>query len=78
MQETWGKNETIYYSIKGDYKPEIRARSGNMNSGSGVGIWITDDIEFENIKSPTNYLKELVEQLMASGLMQQVLSLIHI
>ena len=35
IQETWGRNETTDYSIRGYHKPEIKVRKGNMNAGGG-------------------------------------------
>ena len=33
IQETWGKNNTADYLIRGYHKPEITTRKGNMNAG---------------------------------------------
>ena len=42
IQETWGKNVSTDYSIRGYSKPDIVARNGNMNAGGGGGIWVTE------------------------------------
>ena len=52
VQETWGKNEITDYSIMGYQHPVIIARKGTMNAGGGVGIWVKDKTEFENLDSP--------------------------
>ena len=52
IQETWGKNQSTDYSIRGYHKPEIVTRKGNMNAGGGVGLWIRKDTDFESLKSP--------------------------
>ena len=59
IQETWGKNHTTDYSIRGYHKPEICTRKGNMNAGGGVGLWIREDTDFESIKSP--FVDKLIE-----------------
>ena len=51
IQETWGKNPTTDYSIKGFHRLEFKLRTGEgMNLGGGVGIWIRDDQDYDNIK----------------------------
>ena len=51
IQETWGKNPTTDYSIKGFHRPEFKLRTGEgMNLGGGVGIWIRDNQDYDNIK----------------------------
>jgi len=51
IQETWGKNVTTEYSIKGYHKPEIVARKGDgMNLGGGIGLWIRKSLDYEPIK----------------------------
>ena len=53
IQETWGKNSTTDYSIKGFHKPVFKVRnSQGMNAGGGVAIWVKDNIAFTEIKSP--------------------------
>ena len=53
IQETWGKNSTTDYSIKGFHKPVFQVRnSKGMNAGGGVAIWVKDSIAFTEIKSP--------------------------
>ena len=52
LQETWGKNSSTDYSIRGYSKPDIVARKGNMNAGGRVGIWVVEGTDFEIIKSP--------------------------
>ena len=59
LQETWGKNSSTDYSIRGYSKPDIVARNGNMNAGGGVGIWVTEGTDFEVIKSP--FIEKLIE-----------------
>ena len=59
IQETWGENVSIDYSIRGYSKPDIVARNGNMNAGGGVGIWVTEGTDFEVIKSP--FIEKLIE-----------------
>ena len=59
IQETWGKNESTDYSIRGYHKPHITARKGTMNAGGGVGIWVKDDTDFEVIDSP--FIEKLIE-----------------
>ena len=54
IQETWGKNSTIDYSIKGFHKPIFKVRNAQgMNAGGGVAIWVKDSIAFTEIKSPS-------------------------
>ena len=55
IQETWGKNHTTDYSIRGYHKPDICTRKGNMNAGGGVGIWIREDTDYESLKSPFDF-----------------------
>ena len=55
LQETWGKNSSTDYSIRGYSKPDIVARKGNMNAGGGVGIWVT---EGQTLKSLTHHLSK--------------------
>ena len=51
IQETWGKNPTTDYSIRGFHRPEFKLRTGEgMNLGGGVGLWIRDDQDYDNIK----------------------------
>ena len=53
IQETWGKNSTTDYSIKGFHKPIFKVRNAQgMNAGGGVAIWVKDSIAFTEIKSP--------------------------
>ena len=53
LQETWGKNDQTDYSIRNYHQPLIITRPGSgMNLGGGVGIWITKNLDFEEIKSP--------------------------
>ena len=53
IQETWGKNSTTDYSIKGFHKPSFKVRNAQvMNAGGGVAIWVKDSIAFTEIKSP--------------------------
>ena len=59
LQETWGKNSSTDYSIRGYSKPDIVARNGNMNAGGGVGIWVTEGTDFEVVKSP--FIEKLIE-----------------
>ena len=59
IQETWGKNESTDYSIRGYHKPHTTARKGTMNAGGGVGIWVKDDTDFEVIDSP--FIEKLIE-----------------
>ena len=59
IQETWGKNESTDYSIRGYHKPEIRTRKGNMNAGGGVGLWVLANIDYEVIESP--FVEKLIE-----------------
>ena len=51
IQETWGKNNTTDYSIRGYHKPDISTRKGTMNAGGGVGLWIKSDTDFESLPS---------------------------
>ena len=47
IQEVWGQNITTGYSIKGYHKPEIITRkTGGMNAGGGVAIWVKSSIDF--------------------------------
>ena len=51
IPETWGKNPTTDYSIKGFHRPEFTLRTGSgMNLGGGLGLWVRSDIDFEVIK----------------------------
>ena len=59
IQETWGKNDTTDYSIRGYHKPEISTRKGNMNAGGGVGLWVADQIDYEVLASP--FSEKLIE-----------------
>ena len=53
LQETWGRNPTTEYSIKGYHRPEIITRKGEgMNLGGGVGLWVSKSLDFETIKVP--------------------------
>ena len=52
IQETWGKNESTEYYIRGYHKPEFRTRKENMNAGGGVGLWALPSIDYEVIDSP--------------------------
>jgi len=53
VQETWGKNKTTEYSIRGYHKPEFSVRQGeSMNLGGGVATWVREDTDFEVMKSP--------------------------
>ena len=53
IQETWGKNSTTDYSIKGFHKPIFKVRNAQgMNAGGGIAIWVKDSIAFTEIKSP--------------------------
>ena len=52
IQETWGRNPTTDYSIRGYHKPEIKTREGNMNSGGGVGVWA---VSYTHLTLPTIY-----------------------
>ena len=62
LQETWGKNESTDYSIKGYHKPIFAVRkSHHMNSGGGVAIWVKDCIAFETIKTP--FLEKVIETI---------------
>ena len=62
VQETWGKNATTDYSIKGYHKPEFRTREGiGMNLGGGVAAWIRADTDYEVIKSP--FISKEIETL---------------
>ena len=55
IQETWGKNSTTDYSIRGYHKPDICTRKGNMNAG----IWVREDTNYESLKSP--FIDKLIE-----------------
>ena len=59
LQETWGKNSSTDYSIRGYNKPDIVARKGNMNAGGGVGVWVRNGTDFEVIDSP--FIEKLIE-----------------
>ena len=60
IQETWGKNKTTDYSIRGYHKPEFVVRKGeSMNLGGGVATWVRDDIDFEVWKSP--FIEKIIE-----------------
>ena len=53
IQETWGKNDSTDYSITGYHPPIFQVRkSKNMSVGGGVAIWIREDTNFTQIKSP--------------------------
>ena len=53
IQETWGKNSTADYSIKGFHKPIFKVRnSQGMNARGGVAIWVKDNISFTELNSP--------------------------
>ena len=53
IQETWGRNPTTDYSIKGFHVllPAVRPGKG-LNLCGGVGLWIKETIDFLNLKSP--------------------------
>ena len=60
IQETWGKNHTTDYFIKGYHKPEFCVRKGeSMNLGGGVATWVREDIDFESMKSP--FIEKVIE-----------------
>ena len=60
IQEVWGQNITTGYSIKGYHKPEIITRkTGGMNAGGGVAIWVKSSIDFQPIK--VAYLEKTCE-----------------
>ena len=62
IQETWGKNSLTDYSIKGFHPPVIHPRKGDsMNLGGGVGIWISDKTDFEQINSP--FVDKIIESI---------------
>ena len=51
IQETWGRNPTTDYSIRGFHRPEFQLRTGEgMNLGGGTGLWIRNDLDFDIIK----------------------------
>ena len=59
IQETSGKNDTMDYSIRGYHKPEITTRKCNINAGGGVGLSVSDQIDYEVLKSP--FAEKLIE-----------------
>ena len=62
IQETWGKNSLTDYSIKGFHPLVIHPRKGDsMNLGGGVGIWISEKTDFEQINSP--FVDKIIESL---------------
>ena len=51
IQETWFHNPSTGYSIKGYQQPFIVTRKdGGSNSGGGVGLWISENITYDNLK----------------------------
>ena len=53
LQEIWGVNKITDYSIKHYHKPSLYSRPGTkMNLGGGVGIWVRDSIEYQEMSSP--------------------------
>jgi len=51
IQETWGRNPTTDYSIRGFHRPEFQLRTGaGMNLGGGTGLCIRNDLDFDIIK----------------------------
>jgi hypothetical protein len=52
VQEIWKLNSSTDYSIRGYQKPLMTTRKmmGSDKSGGGVGIWIKNDIDYEEIK----------------------------
>ena len=53
LQEIWGVNKITDYSIKHYHKPSLYSRPGTkMNLGGGVGIWVRDNIEYQEMSSP--------------------------
>lgn len=53
IQETWNTNNSTDYSIRGYHKPILCTRSsmGSTRNGGGVGLWIKDDIDYEEINT---------------------------
>jgi len=50
VQETWGRNPTTDYSVKGFHRPEFVTRHGEgMNLGGGIAMWIREDLDYDNI-----------------------------
>ena len=48
IQETWGKNTSTDYSIRGYHKPEFCVRKGeSINLGGGVATWVREEIDFK-------------------------------
>ena len=53
LQEIWGVNASTDYSIRHYHKPSLKSRIGtSMNIGGGIGFWVRDNIEYEQIYSP--------------------------
>ena len=62
IQEVWGQNPTTGYSIKGYHKPEIITRkTGGMNAGGGVAIWVKNSIDYQPVKVAFLEEKKLVK-----------------
>ena len=67
LQETWGRNPTTEYSIKGYHRREIITRKGEgLNLGGRVGLWVSKSLDFETIKVP--WLDKVCEVMRLVGL----------
>ena len=64
IQEVWNVPPNASYNLPG-YKPfyyKIRDPSGlNSNAGGGVGLWVNDELEYEEIKELSIFIPNFFE-----------------